>query len=78
MKKELWEPALEWLRRAQQLDLGNVRLKPTIEVLTYINGITVETNQALIRNDVREARRLARLLDAIVEEMKSSVPVLRE
>lgn len=78
MKKEHWEPALEWLKKAQQLDPGNVRLKPTIEVLTYINGITVETNQALIRNDVSEARRLARLVDAVVEEMKSSIPILRE
>ena len=78
MKKGLWEPALEWLKKAQQLDLGNVQIEPTIEVLTHIKGIRVEINQALIQNDVSEAQRLARLVDAVVEEMKSSVPVLRE
>jgi tetratricopeptide (TPR) repeat protein len=78
MKKELWKPALEWLKKAQQLDRGNVQIEPTIEALTYIKGIRVEINQALIQNDVSEAQRLARLVDAVVEEMKSSVPVLRE
>ena len=78
MKKGLWETALHWLRRAIEIDPGKVQLKPTIEALSHIKSIRGDINQALNRNDVNEARRLACLLDAVVEEMIDSVPIFRE
>ena len=78
MKKGLWEEALHWLRRAIEIDPGNVQLKPTIDMLSHILTIRGDINQALNRNDANEARRLACLLDAIIEEMRDAVPVLRE
>ena len=78
MKKGQWETALHWLRRAIEIDPGKVQLKPTIEALSHIKSIRGDINQALNRNDVNEARRLACLLDAVVEEMIGSVPIFRE
>jgi serine/threonine protein kinase len=73
-----WEMALHWLERAIQLGPGNIWLKSTIEVLTFIKAIRDEINQVLLRNNLNEARRLASLMDAVVEELRNSVPALRE
>lgn len=78
MNKGLWEQALHWIERATQLDPHNVQLGPTIEVLAHIKSIRSDINQALILNDFDNAMHLARFADAIVDEMKKSIPVLRD
>lgn len=78
MKKDHWEEALHWLERAIQLDSHNVQLGPTIESLAHIKSIRKDINQALILNDFDNAMHLARFADAIIGEMKRSIPILRD
>jgi hypothetical protein len=78
MKKESWEPALLWFEKAMQLDPHNVQLCTTTEILSHIKSIRRDINQAFIQNDFDNARRLASFVDTIVEEMRESIPILRD
>jgi serine/threonine protein kinase len=78
LKKRLWEQAFHLLNTAYQLDGGNVQIKATIDVLGHIIRLREEVNQALVQDDFSKARRLARLADVVIEEMRQSVPVLSQ
>jgi tetratricopeptide (TPR) repeat protein len=77
LREERWELALQCLRQALELHSGAENLRQIIELLTRIEDMRREIDQALAQGEFKKALRFARLVDLQVEQMKSGIPAMK-